>query len=171
MIKDKHPYSKLQFIWLFVLRIVIGWYFLYEGIAKVVSSNWTSYGYLMDSGGVFAPLFKSLAQNPDLMRIVDILNIYGLMIIGVLLIFGLFEKLAYIGAIALLALYYLSHPASLNAVYALPPEGSYLWINKNVVMMCSIIVLMVFPTANYLGLDRLFLLYRNKNEVDGNEIR
>ena len=116
----------------------------------------------MDSQGVFAPLFKSLAQSPEIMPIVDMLNIYGLTILGLLLILGCFEKFAYIGAISILTLYYLSHPASLNAVYSLPAEGSYLWIDKNIVMLFAVVVLMVFPTAEQLGLDKLFLKSKKK---------
>lgn len=158
MLKKHHNnYSKTQLFWLVVLRVVIGWYFLYEGLAKVLTPGWTSYGYIMDSQGLFAGLFKSLGQNQALMPFVDAINVYGLVIIGLLLILGLFERIGYIGAISLLSLYYLSHPASLNITYLLPPEGSYLWINKNIVMLCAVIVLMVFPTAKRIGLDRIIL--------------
>ncbi len=149
-------HSKFQLISLVILRVVIGWYFLYEGLAKLLTPAWTSYGYLMDSQGLFANLFKSLGQNQSLMPIIDAINIYGLILIGLLLILGIFEKAGYIGAIALLVLYYLSHPASLNVTYMLPPEGSYLWINKNIVMICAIIVLMAFPTGKRVGLARFF---------------
>lgn len=163
MIKKYYSnYSNSQLLWLVVLRVTIGWYFLYEGLAKLLSPGWTSYGYLMDSHGIFRNLFKALGQNQALMPIVDAINMYALVLIGLLLILGLFEKIGYIGAVSLLGLYYLSHPASLNASYLLPPEGSYLWINKNIVMMCAAIVLMVFPTAKRIGLDRY--IFKNKKD-------
>ena len=84
----------------------------------------------------------------------------ALILIGLLLIVGLFEKIGYIGALLLLVMYYLSHPASLNVTYLLPPEGSYLWINKNIVMMFAILVLMAFPSARRIGIDRF--IFRNK---------
>jgi len=151
---NQYSYSKTQLFWLVALRVTIGWYFLYEGVAKVMTPGWTAYGYLMDSQGWFAPLFKALAQNQALMPIVDALNIYGLILIGLSLVLGCFEKIGYIGALLLLALYYLSHPALISAEYIFPPEGSYLWINKNIIMMVSVAVLMVFPTAKEIGLDR-----------------
>ncbi len=160
MIKKYYNYSKTQLFWLVVLRVVIGWYFLYEGLAKVLTPGWTSYGYIMDSQGLFSGLFKSIGQNTALMPLVDAVNIYGLIIIGIMLILGLFEKVGYIAAISLLALYYFSHPASLNAVYILPPEGSYLWINKNIVMLAATVVLMVFPSARNIGLDRI--IFKNR---------
>ena len=159
MMKVK-SYSNFQLIALVLLRVVTGWYFLYEGLAKLLSPGWTSYGYLMDSQGLFAELFKSMGQNQALMPIVDAVNIYGLIVIGLLLILGMFEKIGYIGAIVLLTMYYLSHPASLNVTYMLPPEGSYLWINKNIVMLRALIVMMAFPTAKRIGIDRI--IFKNK---------
>lgn len=159
MMKTK-MYSKFQLTALVFLRVVTGWYFLYEGISKLLSPGWTSYGYLMDSQGLFAEIFKSLGQNQFLMPIVDAVNIYGLILIGLLMILGLFEKIGYLGAALLLIMYYLSHPASLNVTYLLPPEGSYLWINKNIVMLFAVIVLMAFPTAKRIGIDRI--IFKNK---------
>ncbi|MHB9054539.1 MAG: DoxX family membrane protein [Paludibacteraceae bacterium] len=156
----KNDYSGFQLISLVILRVAIGWYFLYEGLAKLLSPGWTSYGYLMDSQGLFAGIFRTIGQNHTLMPVVDIVNTYGLIIIGLFLILGLFEKTGYIGAVTLLILYYLSHPASLNVTYILPPEGSYLWINKNIVMLCAVVVLLAFPTARRIGLDRV--IFKNK---------
>lgn len=153
-------YDKFQLFWLVVLRVVIGWYFLYEGLAKLLTPGWTSYGYIMDSQGIFAGLFKALGQNQSLMPLVDAINIYALIFIGLFLVLGLFEKIGYLGAIFLLVLYYLSHPAALHTTYLFPPEGSYLWINKNIVMLCAIVVLFVFPTGKRIGLDRI--IFKNK---------
>lgn len=149
-----NKYSKPQLISLVTLRVVIGWYFLYEGLAKVFSPNWTSYGYLMDSEGAFASIFKEMAMNPTMTQIADILNIYGLIVIGLCLIVGAFSKLAKLGAMGLLAMYYLSHPPLLDVNYILRPEGSYLWIDKNTIAFFALVVLLYFPTSKEIGLDR-----------------
>ena len=94
---NQYSYGKAQQFWLVTLRVIIGWYFHYEGVAKVMTPGWTSYGYLMDSQGWFASLFKALAQNQALMPVVDALNIYGLILIGLSLVLGCFEKIGYIG--------------------------------------------------------------------------
>ena len=52
--KNSHNHSSIQLYGLVTLRLLIGWYFLYEGLAKVFTPKWTAYGYLMDSQGVFA---------------------------------------------------------------------------------------------------------------------
>ena len=160
--KINYNYSNIQLFWLVTLRVFIGWYFLYEGLAKVLSPKWTAYGYLMDSKGLFAPLFRMIAENPDLMTIADFINIWGLTLIGLLLILGLFEKAGYIGAALLLTLYYLSHPPLLNVAYLLRPEGSYLWVDKNLIMLAATIVLLYFPTSGSIGLDSIMNKKFNK---------
>jgi len=64
-------------------------------------------------------------------------------------------KAGYIGAALLLTLYYLSHPPLLNAAYLLRPEGSYLWVDKNLIMLAATIVLLYFPTSGIIGLDSI----------------
>ena len=158
--KNNNTYTKCQLFWLVVLRVLIGWDFLYEGLAKVFTPDWTSYGYLMDSKGPFSSLFKLLTENQTILSIVDVLNVYGLILIGLSLILGCFNRVGYIAAISLLAMYCLSHPALINVSYAFRPEGSYLWVDKNLVMLGAVIVLMVFPTSGNLGLDRY--IFRKK---------
>lgn len=160
--KLRYPYNNIQLTFVVILRVLIGWYFLYEGLAKVFTPNWTAYGYLVDSKGLFSPIFRSIAENPDILAISDFINIWGLVIIGLLLILGLFEKLGYIGAAALLVLYYLAHPPLLNVEYIFPTEGSYLWVDKNLIMLFTVIVLYLFPTAKVIGIDRLIF---NKNKA------
>ena len=102
-----------------------------------------------------------IAENPTLMAITDFINIYGLTIIGLLLILGLFERVGYLGAAILLLLYYLSHPPMLNVEYMLPSEGTTLWVNKNLVMLVTVVVLYFFPTSKIIGIDRAFLKDRS----------
>lgn len=155
MQRKTYNYNNSQLFALVALRVLIGWYFLYEGLVKFLNPNWTSLGYLKDSKGWLSPLFNFITEHKFLMSLADNLNIYGLTIIGLLLIVGLFTKAAGFGAISLLSLYYLSHPPLLNVVYMLPTEGSYLWIDKNVIMLCAVVVLILFPTSTQIGLDRI----------------
>ena len=50
-IKDLSPIQRSV---LLILRIVIGWHFLYEGIVKLTDPNWTSAGYLAESKWILA---------------------------------------------------------------------------------------------------------------------
>jgi len=149
-----HSYSSGQLTALSVLRIVIGWHFMYEGVIKLLNPNWSSVGYLMDSKGILSGLFHAMAANPDILRVVDFLNVWGLSLIGLGLILGLFTNLSLIGGMVMLAFYYLSHPPLIGVVYAMPSEGSYLFVNKNLIEMVALGVILLFPTGWYIGLDR-----------------
>lgn len=154
-------YSKWQLIWLVALRVVIGWHFLYEGMVKIVNPNWSSVSYLLDSSGWFEEWFLSIAANPDLLRVADFLNIWGLIAIGAGLILGVFTRVATWSGILLLIFYYLSHPPFIGLSYAMPMEGSYLIVNKVLIELIALIVLLVFPTSKQIGLDR-FIFNRKK---------
>ena len=119
-----------------------------------MNPNWSAAAYLMDSRGLFAGIFHSLAGNPDVMSVVNFLNIWGLILVGLGLILGLFTRVAIFGGIALLAMYYLSHPPLLNVNYAIPSEGNYLAINKNFIEMVTLLVILQFPTWKNIGIDR-----------------
>lgn len=146
-------YSNSQTLWLVALRMLIGWHFLYEGIVKVLNPKWTSLAYLSDSKGWLASFFQSLASNQTTLDVVNFLNEWGLVLIGFGLIVGCFARIATISGMVLLAFYYLSHPPFIGAAYMMPTEGSYLWIDKNIIELAALGVLYVFPTSHIFGLD------------------
>ena len=154
---EKLTFSKTQTFWLVTLRVAIGWHFLYEGLVKLSNPNWTSFGYLMDSKGIFESFFQFLAENSKVLNIVDFMNIWGLITIGLSIIIGLFSRPAIIAGIVLLAFYYLSHPAFIDVKYALPMEGSYFIINKTLIELFALAVLYVFNTSKEIGIDRLII--------------
>ena len=99
-----------------------------------------------------------MANNPTLLNTIDFLNIWGLIAIGLGLILGLFTPVAISGGVILLGMYYLSHPPFIGLRYALPVEGSYLLVNKTLIEMVALVVLLVFPTGKYIGLDRFLVM-------------
>jgi len=153
-------YSKLQLMFLVILRVLIGWHFLYEGIQKFTNPNWSSVAYLLDSEGFLEEFYFGLAGNPNTQVVIDFLNVWGLIAIGLGLILGLFSRVALSAGIMLLILYYFSHPPFPGLKYALPMEGSYLYVNKILIELSALIVLLVFPTSKRIGFDR-FIFRRN----------
>jgi thiosulfate dehydrogenase [quinone] large subunit len=151
---EKINYSNTQLSLLVALRVLIGWHFLYEGISKLVNPDWSSVAFLLDSKGFLSSFFYSLASNPDVLKVVDFLNIWGLVLIGLGLILGLFSRISIIAGMALLGMYYLSHPPMVGHSFSVPSEGSYLWVNKNLIEMAALAVLLVFPSWMQIGLDR-----------------
>jgi thiosulfate dehydrogenase [quinone] large subunit len=152
--KGELKYTHAQTLWLVILRLLIGWHFLYEGIIKILNPSWTAFPYLMDSQGFFAEYFHSIAGNPSLLSVSNFINVYGLTLVGLGLILGCFSRIATVGGIAFLALFYLSHPPFIGAEYMMPTEGSYLWVDKNLIEIGALIVLFCFPTSQIIGLDR-----------------
>src|SRR5512139_4013991 len=141
-----------------VLRVFIGWHFLYEGIAKLSSPSWSAAGYMKQARGPFAGLFRWLAAQPNLLANADLITMWGLTIVGVLMILGLFTRLASLGGIGFILLFYLCNPPFVGYFYSIPTEGSYLVVNKNLVELGALVVILVTGSGRFAGLDRILHL-------------
>ena len=153
--------QKATLIVLTVLRVAIGWHFLYEGLVKLFDPTWTSAGYLQSATGPLAGIFHSLAASETSIEIVNFLNIAGLVLVGLGLMLGFLTRISQAGGILLLLLYYISHPP----FFAEPGffrEGSYMIISKDLLEMIALVVLMFVPTGKFLGLDGLLSTYFSK---------
>ena len=157
-------YGMFQLTALVSLRMLIGWHFLYEGLAKITNPYWTSAGYLQESQGWFSERFISLAADPGTLTVVDYLNQWGLLLIGLALLVGIFVRTGAWAGVILLALYYLAAPPFPGLEYGIPAEGSYLIVNKLLIELAALLVLLGFPTADRVGLERL-LKNRNVDEA------
>jgi thiosulfate dehydrogenase (quinone) large subunit len=138
-----------------LLRVVVGWHFLYEGIAKLTSASWSAAGYLRQARGPFAGLFRWIASQPNMLANADLITMWGLTIVGVLLILGLFTRLASVAGIGFILLFYFANPPFVGYFYSLPTEGSYLIINKNLVELCALLVILATGSGRFAGLDRI----------------
>ena len=85
----------------------------------------------------------------------DSLNWMALMFVGITLTLGLFERAGAVVAALLLALYYLAHP-SFPWLPQVNVEGSYWFINKNLIELAACLVLYKMPTGEFFGLAYLF---------------
>jgi thiosulfate dehydrogenase [quinone] large subunit len=146
---------------LLLLRIAIGWHFLYEGIAKLYSPLWSSYDYLSVSKWIFSGFFHWLASTPELLKIVDLLNIWGLILIGLALFLGVFTRLSSILGIILLSLYYLANPPFVGMDFGVPAEGHYLIVNKTLLELVTLCIFLMIPPKSLPGFERLFCLITN----------
>ena len=158
---DSLSLGRTQQMALVLLRTLIGWHFLYEGLVKLVWPAWTragvplgrfsSAGYLRSSTGPFADVFRAFADASWLPWL-DLLMAWSLLLIGLGLMLGLFTQLACAGALALLALFYLSWLPT-RGVYEPGTEGNYLLVNKNLVEAAAVFVVLAFRTGRIAGLD------------------
>ena len=138
-----------------VMRVFVGWHFLYEGLAKLTSPSWSAAGYMKQARGPFADMFRSLAAQPHLLDKADMITMWGLTLVGLCLMLGLFTRLASIGGIAFLLLFYLCNPPFIGYFYSIPTEGSYLVVNKNLVELCALVVIFTTGSGRFAGLDRI----------------
>ncbi len=146
-------FSKTQIVSLVILRMLIGWHLLYEGIAKLLMQNWSSVGFLSESQWVMSGIAKWIISHDLVLAIVDAVNIWGLIAIGVSLILGMFSKSASLAGAFLLFIYFLNNAPIIGIEYSVPSEGNYLIVNKTLIESATLFVLYLFPTSCNVGLD------------------
>lgn len=141
---------------LLVLRFCIGWHLFYQGFGKILAVDWTSRGYLENSTGPFSGVFRGIVENPSLLAMADAGTMWGLVILGLGLMLGLFTRLSAFGGFALLMLFYLASPALMpDGFVAQSAEGAELYVNKTLIEALALSLVLVFPTGQIAGLDIL----------------
>ncbi|MFN3760377.1 MAG: DoxX family protein [Algoriphagus aquaeductus] len=147
------PLTSTQTGVLVLLRLLIGWHFLYEGVIKLYSPGRTAKGYLLSA--TFMESFFHWLASESMISTIDTLNIAALLFVGAALILGFKTQLASLIGVGLLLLYYFAHPPFPG--YPLgPDEGSYWIINKNLIEAAALLVVFLFPTSVSFGLERFF---------------
>ena len=139
---------------LVLLRMAVGWHFLYEGLVKVWSPGWTSAPYLAESRWLLSGFFHWIVAHPPALQVVDLLNVWGLVLVGLALLLGAFSRFAALSGIVLLALYYVASPPLAGLPSNGAAEGSYLIVNKNLVEILALSVVAAFPAGGFFGLER-----------------
>ena len=158
--------SRAALIAITVMRVLVGWHFLYEGVSKLSSPSWSAVGYMRAARGPFADLFRWIASQPNLLDNANLITMYGLTIVGVLLILGLFTRVAAIGGMAFILLFYLCNPPFVGYFYTIPTEGSYLIVNKNLVELGALAVILLTGSGRFAGLDRIVhLLFARRHRL------
>jgi thiosulfate dehydrogenase (quinone) large subunit len=160
--------SRVQMATIVVLRVLIGWHFLYEGLSKLTSPGWSASGYLLQSRGPFAGVFRWMAADASALAAVNQLNMWGLTAIGLGLILGCFTRVASAAGLLVLLMFYLCNPPFVGYFYAIPTEGSYLVVNKNLVEAAALAVVLVTNSGRAAGLDRIIhgLLRRRRSSLE-----
>jgi len=128
------------------LRLSLGWIFLWAGAEKIyleiTTGQLATAGYLQFAvRGPFAEFFQSLSGNV----IVDALLVWGLTLVGISLITGLFVRMSSVaGALIMLSMY----------LSAFPPEHNPL-MDEHIAYIVSFAVLASFKAGRFAGLDQI----------------
>ncbi len=141
---DKNKQTKYA---LAALRIGMGWLFFYAGLSKILNPEWTSAGYL-SGAKTFPGLFQWFSQAGNI-GWVDFLNEWGLLLIGLSLILGLFVRYASYAGIALMALYWLP-------VLDFPKVDHGILVDDHIIYILAMIVFIKAKAGEHLGLDKKY---------------
>ena len=95
-----------------------------------------------------------VVMPPTRINQIDAMTMWGLTVIGTLLIAGLCSRLAAVGGAVLLFSFYLAMPPWPGVPPAPGPEHS-LWVNKNLIEVLALLALASVPTGRWFGLDAL----------------
>lgn len=134
--QDLAPFAAL------LLRLALGLLFFFAGWSKLTTDGWTAAGFLQNATGPFASWFQSLAGS----GLVDFLNMWGLTLIGVALVLGLFMRTASFFGIVLMGLYYFADFAG-NTAHGL--------IDEHIVYIVVLLLFLVGGFGHVWGLDAL----------------
>lgn len=154
--------AKYKSVTLLLLRMMIGWHLLYEGLTKLFTPAWSAEGFLNGSYGFLSGLFHALVSNPTSIEIVNFLNIWGLVLIGTGLFLGLFVRISAVSGIVLLLLYYFAYPPFNVPHFLSNPEGHYWIINRNLIEAIALFIVYLFPALDYSLLN--FIKHFKQNE-------
>lgn len=150
-----------------LLRVAIGWHFLYEGISKLAAGDWSASGYLQNSHGFLSGFYHWLASSEGLMMVVDPLNMYGLVAIGLALFLGIMIRPAAICGALLLGSYYFAYPP-FGASFALRGEPG-LYVVNAVFIEAAILVVFGFLDDKGYGLGPLVLNVLKRKHTGADE--
>lgn len=137
--------SKTQKIILLLLRLSLGWLLLYAGFTKVLNPEWTAAGYLRAAKS-FTPFFNWLASSSNI-GWVNFANEWGLTLVGVAIIVGLYTRWAALAGMVLMALYYVP-------ILDFPHAGANSYIvDEHIIYILGFALLYVFNAGRFWGLD------------------
>jgi len=147
-VQQEYNYVMTHKITLFLLRISLGWYMFYAGITKVLDPNWSAEGYL--KGAKLLSGFYLWLTSPGILPVVNFVNEWGLTLLGVSLILGLFVRYsAPLGALLML-LYYIP----LGIIH---PDTHSMIVDDHIIFGLLLIYFALKGAGRDWGLDGRFL--------------
>ncbi len=128
-----------------LLRLSLGWLFFYSGITKILNPDWTAAGYL-NAAKTFAGVYHWFA-SPGVIPLINFVNEWGQLILGIALILGIFVRLGSIFGAVLMLLYYLP-------ILEFPYIGKNSFIvDEHVIYALALLLLGVLHAGRVWGLE------------------
>ena len=136
--------TSFQKFFLFLSRITVGWMFFYAGITKVLNPQWSAEGYL--KGAKAFTWFFQILLDPSILPIINFMNKWGLTLLGLSLILGLFVRFSSLLGVLLMALYYIA----LGFPY--PNPHSYI-VDEHIIYISVLLFFAAIKAGRVFGLD------------------
>ena len=133
-----------QKFFLFLLRVTVGWMFFYAGITKVLNPQWSAEGYL--KGAKAFTWFFQIILDPSVLPIINFMNKWGLTLLGISLVLGLFVRFISLLGVLLMALYYIA----LGFPY--PNPHSYI-VDEHIIYISILFFFAAIKAGRVFGLD------------------
>ena len=140
--------TKYQKISVLLLRLGLGWLMLYAGVVKILDSSWSAAGDLNNAktfGG-----FYEWFLSPGILPITNIINEWGLTLLGLSLILGLFVRWSGILGAVLMMLYYFP---ILDFPY---PNAHSLIVDEHIIYALALLAVSSLRAGKVWGLDARF---------------
>lgn len=125
------------------LRLTLGWIFLYAGISKFMTENWSALGFLKGAK-MFQGMFSFFA-DPSVLPYVNVINKWALLLLGLSLVLGIFIRISAPLGAALMVLYFL--PRGLPK-----PDPTSFIVDSHWVYAAGLFVLAAFRAGRVWGL-------------------
>jgi thiosulfate dehydrogenase [quinone] large subunit len=146
-------YRKLAVL---ALRLTLGWLLLYAGWQKLTSTPAFSAAGFLTHASTFPGFYKAMAGN-GIIKVINFLNVWGQIAIGVGLIIGVWVKWAARAGALMMLLYYfpgLKFPHITADVHAFI-------VDEHIIYAAGYLVLDALNAGKYLGVDAF--LRKNKD--------
>lgn len=96
--------NKTEKLVIFLLRLSLGWIFLYSAVTKISNPIWTGEGFLKNAS-TFSALYQWLT-SPSILPAINFINEWGQLLLGISLILGIGVRLSSLLGVVLMLLYY-----------------------------------------------------------------
>lgn len=138
--------SKPQRVSIFITRIIMGWFFFYAGITKVLDAKWTSVKYV-EGAKTFVDLYQWFL-SPQVLPVVDFSVKWGLTLLGISLILGMFVRISsYLGMLLMFLLYL--------PILNFPMVGTHSYlVDEHIIYMAGLLILASFRAGHVWGLEK-----------------
>lgn len=147
-------YEKIS---IFLLRVGLGWFFFYAGITKILDPSWSAAGYL-NNASTF-PEFYAWLASPQVLPFVNYLNEWGLTLLGVSLLLGVFVRLSSILGALLMLMYYFPviemKPFELFPALTLPHTATSVLVDSHIIYIFALLLLAAFKAGRIWGLEKM----------------